>query len=620
MSDYSDMSTEDLMKLKQQLGGQINLPFERPLEQQVSIKDDLGSKIGAGALAFGQGGMPVFDEAGAAGGSAMANMGMIKPVSEKGGWSDEYTSRLQNIRDTEHAFSRQYPNVDTGLRLAGGVAATIPFAGEIAARPLLAGATIGGAQGFTGSEGGFGDRLAGGAVGAGLGTATAGAIKYIAPELINALAPLNAAGEKVLLPSQGTIKNIKEKLGFAGITPQQYAAKLSASSGDQFAGEVGGDPLRIFSQSQAKMSGPNMQPAREAMRQRLINAPSRTRGILEDTFGSRYNIDDANGTIAMLKASEGDLYKAANGDIPRSAIQTILEAPAGQKAVGQAGINIQNRLGTPALQGDTIPINQAHEIAKALGDQVSRNPLTGAISEPATGAPIENLRSQVVQVLRKQSPEFDLAQTAASDARGFEDAMSRGRSLAKMVAGEKTDDVLDRISMNDMQQPYSVAGFHQGLLDATSQVPLGTGNPAGKIANQTLLNKTTELLGSQKANQLGEALMKEKDMIDFASRGLFNSNTAESLGANGKIPLSKEGLFSKTAEKIGEMLNKTNNQRAASLLYATSPAEKETLARALMQNTYFPQYGQNGLAATMLGMAPAIPSQIAGSLYNGRAQ
>lgn len=589
--------------------------------EQIKMKNDALSQIGAGVLAFGQGGMPVFDEAGAGIGAGMEKLGLGgmtggnvgQPNSSLG---DVYDTRLQNIRNTEKAFHEQHPNIDTGLRVASALAATVPSAGLSAARPILAGAGYGAAQGFLGSDGGAGNRVAGGVIGAGLGGASAAAIKSAAPFVLNALAP-----EKGLVtPIASDLNVIGKKLGMAGVTPEQYAAALRGSQPDDFAGELGGEPLRLHAQAQAKLQGEAMQPAREAMRERLAQAPQRTQGILENSFGPQYNIDDSLGTIAQLRASEGDLYNSVNGSIPRSAIQNVLQTDAGKTALQNAETNIGNRMQVPSLGGDQIPINQAHEIAKALGEQVSRNPLTGAIDKPATAAPIEDLRGSIINQLRSSSPEFDLAQTAAADARGFQDAFSRGRSLAKMAAGEKTDNVIDRITMNESQHPYSVAGMHQGLLDSISQAPLGTGNPAGRIANQALIDKAGEVIGPDKAKQLAQALMQEKQRIDFAQRGLYGSNTAETASAAmPEIPTSPHGALASAAAKIGDLLGGQNKERMAQLLYSTTPEQKNLLANALTNGaSYFPQYGNSigTFPRILLSTAPAYPVQTMGALYN----
>lgn len=436
----------------------------------------------------------------------------------------------------------------------------------------------------------------------------------LTPDAMGALA--NIAMMKPSVPT--LLKNkeanvINKNLAMGDVTPQQFGQRLAESSPDDFAGELGGEPLRILTQTQAKIPTPAMQEARDAMRARLANAPQRTQGILEQAFGPQYNIDDATGTIAQLRSSEGDLYKSANGSIPRSSIEDVIGTPAGQKAIQQAGVNIQNRMGAPAFDAEAIPINQAHEIAKALGDQIPRNPMTGAMAEPATGAPIESLRKNIIGTLQKQSPEFDFAQTVAGESRGFEDAMRRGRSLAKMVAGEKTDDVLDRISLNEQQQPYSVAGFHQGLIDQTRQVPIGTGNPAGKIGNQVLLDKTTELVGADKAKTLGEALVKEKSRMDLANRALYGSNTPETLGQMiPDLPVSPIGMkfsaINKVKDAAEKFLSTGSNKRLAEALYASSPKDKAALTKELLSRA--PKNLQQQLADFLRGQIPLMPQRM----------
>lgn len=390
---------------------------------------------------------------------------------------------------------------------------------------------------------------------------------------------------------------ILKNLELGDVTPQQYAEKLVASTSDDFAGELGGEPLKVLTQTSAKLKGPAMQRAREAMRERLATAPQRTGNILGEALGPQSNFDDAISKVDDLYASENALYGEVNGSIPRKDLGSVLNTPAGQSAEKAAQVNMANWRTDPAGGNatlspvaaaygaeETIPIRQAHAIARQLGDMVKRDNLTGNTTDAEFA---EVLRKEVINKLRAASPEFDAAQTNAANARGIEDALSRGRKLAGMVAGEKTDDVLERIALKPEQQPYSVSGFHQGLLDKTSKAPLGTGNPAATIANQTLIDKATELVGADKAKALAESLMKEKSRMELANKAIHGSNSPETLGQIiPDLPTSPIGMKYTVVNKAKDMAEKLlfekSNRRIAEALYATSPEEKKMLADVLL--------------------------------------
>ena len=431
-------------------------------------------------------------------------------------------------------------------------------------------------------------------------------------------------------PTSGDLQLIKDKLTLAGITPQQYADALLKSSPDDFAGELGGDPLRIQTQAQAKIMGPSMQAARDAMRQRLDTAPQRVQQLIERTFYPSSGIEPTVGGDVALQAGAAasniepvqqaqlnlsdigaklpDLYSAAeNSTVPRKPFLDIINTPNGQTAMQntvtrlanqnispeEAGIIIDPKTGFHGLQTQGVPVSTMQEVGKSLGDLVKRNPMTGAI-EDADSLTAEGQRQKITSYLSQNSPEFNAANTNAAAQFQGQNAFEAGRKLAHAAAGEKADELAQRAAdvFSPQELSYQKAGYVQGLGDALQGSPLGGGNPAARIAKGTVQNTTADILQSPtQAQQFADALMQEKNRVDLAQRGLFGSNTAETLeadkGGELKIPTSNQEMAMVAAKKVGNIftrgMNQARNDRIANLLYATSPEQKAIIAQRILQ-------------------------------------
>lgn len=410
----------------------------------------------------------------------------------------------------------------------------------------------------------------------------------------------NPAAEEsqFIVPKSSDIKLIKEKLDLAGITPEQYAEALKNSSTEDFAGELGGDPLRMQTQAQAKITGPAMQEARDAMRERLANAPQRTAQIISQNIKPAENVESMLSNIDDMQKQLPALYEEAYRETaPSNIVSDIVSRPAGQQALSATveklsnqGINplesgiVKNNNGTWRFTPD-VPVKTLDEFQRSLGDLVSRNPITGAV-EGSDAATIESMRKSVTSSLAETSPTYQKALNVAAAKQQAESAFEMGRQLAKSAAGEKADAIMSRASevMSPNELSYQRAGYAQGLTDATKGVPLGTGSPASRIANGKVINTVGSVLDSStQAEKFSEALMQEKNRIDLAQRGLGGSNTAETLTSGiPEVPTSLHGAAASLFNKVQDFAQAGKNARIAQLLYATAPEQKALLARKLL--------------------------------------
>lgn len=418
------------------------------------------------------------------------------------------------------------------------------------------------------------------------------------PTLETAPPPDISPPSSAILPKYSDIKLIKQKLDLAGITPQQYADALANSSSEDFAGEVGGDPLRMQTQAQAKITGPEMQDARDAMRERLATSPQRTAQIIGENIKPAENVQRMLENIQDMQRQLPDLYEAAyQRTAPSSIVSDIVSRPAGQQAISETveklsnqGINpleaglVKGSNGTWRFTTD-VPVKTIDEFQRSLGDLVTRNPITGAV-EGSDAATIESMRKNVTSDLGKSSPEYQKALNVAAAKQQAESAFEMGRQLAKSAAGEKADAIMERASevMSPNELSYQRAGYAQGLTDASQGAALGSGGEASRIATGKVQNSVGSILDSPTASQkFADALMQEKNRIDLAQRGLGGSNTAETLDAGlPKIPNLME-LPSHAVNLAKNWLMHSRNERLAQLLYATSPEQKSILAQKILE-------------------------------------
>lgn len=427
----------------------------------------------------------------------------------------------------------------------------------------------------------------------------------------------------IITPKSGDIKLIQEKLEMAGITPEQYAIALMKSSPDEFAGELGGEALRMQTQAQAKITGPAMQAARDAMRQRLAEAPQRTQQIIENTFFPSSSTAPTVGGDSVLAASPlpqirpieqmqqnlvdikeklPDLYDAAynstvNSTVGRRGSLGVINTPAGQRAMKDTVTNLANQGIRPESAGIVIdpengfhglatkvPVSTLNEVQKSLGQQINRNPNTGAIEDHASQV-IEGMRKHITSYLSDNSPQFDTANTnAAANFQGT-NAFEMGRKLAHSSAGENADALMQRAdnAFSAQELSHFKAGYAQGLSDSAIGTSLGGGSPASRIAKGTVTQTSSDIIGPTQAQKFAEALMKEKSRVELAQRGLYGANTAESLSAGlPEVPTTPHGALLSVGNKIMDFVNAGKQERQAQLLYATSPEQKALLAKMLV--------------------------------------
>lgn len=591
---------------------------EKPAEPQKPRYNRALAAANAAAQGFSLGPIPVgkvFDEAGAGVNAFYQNMVNGVPLK------DAYETGLKNVRNLNKQYAEDRPaeaaalNIGsgllTGLGSGAGTKSGQAFVnwlgrGGTGARVLkgaATGAASGAAYGYAGGEGGADQRRDEAGVGGLLGGLVGGAIPAVGAGARAVIKPARNFFDRIKGSPRAAANVIADRLEMAGFTPEQYTRNLFNSGNDDFAGEVGGEPLRQMTMGLAKVTGPTMQTAREAMRSRLSSAPQRTKKIIEDVFGPQENIINKLSSIKDMGEEVTSLYTQAHrygSPVPKEALKDFMDRPSFQEALKNTAKKLADKGMSPERAGfvkrehgydlaDIIPVETVDAIQQSVGDLVKRNPITKAI-EDSGSLTVEKLRQQIMRQMQEASPEMRRPVMLAAAKNQAEEAFSMGRKYAKSAAGEIADDIAER--MDDVFSPnelaYRNSGFQQGLLDSIKG-PLGTGNPAGRIANNKVIDRTAEVLGSQTAaDKFAEKLMAEKLRMELANRALYNSVTSElpsAVDGLSSLPRGKDTLITRILEKVSEGLDQNLNNRLAGMLYATRPEDKALLANLLSQSS-----------------------------------
>lgn len=550
------------------------------------LKKDIPHQIAAGVLSFGQGGMPVFDEAGAGAGAALEKAGVLP--SE--GNSDEtygqiYDRRLQNIRNVEKSFSQQHPILDPALRIGGAIAslAALPegVMAKMATRPITSSAAIGGLQGFTGGEGGIGNRAGNAATNAALAAGTTA--------ILGKLFPAN--------PIDKETKLFTQKLEESGISPQQYADAMKNSSADDFAAELGGENLKNIALKQAKINTPALHTARQSLRERILNAPQRAENIVQENIMPSNTLDNMVGNIDEMASKLGPMYKQVDAQlVPRNDFADTLYTKEGKAALKDVankmnakGISLKDAGLLADKNGNIflspkVPIGTLREAQDSLKQQISRDSITGKVNtDDNWNAIIEGMRQKITSGLEKNSDLFKKTNAIAAGKLQAESAMDMGQKLAKTASSDVAEKITERadkvFSPNELS--YQKAGFQKGLIDAMKNSPAGEGNPISRISANRVFDRASDVLDSPvAANKFRDAVIAERERMAFANRALQNSVTAEAMPTQ-----SLSGFLKSPFKSASDKFEQMSTKRLAEMLYATSPEAKAKISNSVLRAT-----------------------------------
>jgi len=510
-------------------------------------------------------------------------------------FGERYAHSLRDQEGTDVKFATQHPFVDTGAKLAGGVASMAPV---VAAAPGLFGAT-----------GGFAARTGMGAVSnAALGGAdaavrgadpvsgaiTSGLIGGAAPTAEAALSPFISSIMARINPQGAATRQVARATEESGHTPVQLGAAVTDAAVEgqpQFtlADAMGNSGQRMLS-SVARAPGQGRTDVVNALEQRQAGQGRRISNALAEGFNAP---ETAAATEARLTAARGADADAAYGAVRNDA---------GPVDVTRAIAHIDDTLGPAADQmlshpGSATPNDAVESVLQGFRNRLARvNPddfqsvqrIRGDLSDTIQSAVrsgagnkarfLSGAMRQLDAALENASPGFRQANTNFSQASRDIDAIGTGRDAFLRGRSE------DTIPAFNALRPEAQAAFRSGYVDPAIAQTQGAAfgvNKARPFINDAFQAESQAIAPG--ADLMNRRIGREQTMFETRNQALGGSRTADNLADHGALGINPS--------VVGHVV--TGNWTAAigSMLHAgvrgvtgNTPAVRKAVADILLQN------------------------------------
>lgn len=282
------------------------------------------------------------------------------------GLGEAYNESLTEARRVQADFDKAHPVLGPGLTVAGavynpalrgrmsGAPLSKALTGMGALENIAVGSLSGAAYGFGEGEGGFQNRLESGGDGALYGAATgilAPAVLNVAGKGVKAVGKGLEVGKRVLVGKDADAL-FSDIIARSGKAPEQLASEIKAGKISTIA-DIAGDDVQGLTRSIAKtQSGKDI--ISDALEGRSEDAVRRVTDHLSQDLSDVGTYFGKLEDIAKARAKMAEpLYTKAfssNKSVSSPQIDRILSTPAGQSALKQAAVKMQNdmsRMGIP---------------------------------------------------------------------------------------------------------------------------------------------------------------------------------------------------------------------------------------------------------------------------------
>lgn len=543
-------------------------------------------------------------------------------------FGERYQQALDIQQGKDQAFHAEHPYVDTGLNIAGGVAALAPVAGTavggralgvtgetLAGRTLAStasGAGIGGADAAVRSGGDPMETLKGVGFGAGAG--------LIAPV---AGAAIGAGAKRVLdwmrSPGQGVERNIASSLASDGLDQAGAQARIAELGPQGMIADLGPNAQGDLS-AIASMPGRGQTVARNALADRAAGTGDRIRADADTILGQNGDVAADRAAYVQQRAeAAAPLYERAYAEpwTQTEGVDTILRTPAGRSAFRDAQRWATNE-GVP-LDPSRLDVRGLDLVKRSLDDQISVAQRAGRSNEARILTAMKN------KVVADAPQSYRDALSAYSGPSGIIDALDNGQSVFQrgVTAGQVAAEVKGlSAGEREAYQRGTRAALEEMMINARS-APKEVLGQFQKEANQM---KLAAVLGVSEAKQFLSALKREAAFADTSYAATGNSATAArqaaqqrwggQTGDGGVIRSALNFNYGDALASAGGRLNQVQNEAtmaarrglAADILTARgSEAEKQLAALARIQRLI----GQNEAIGSGIGNAAQIGATIA---------
>lgn len=482
-------------------------------------------------------------------------------------------------REQQKAFAEEHP-WQAGLgqalggfafapaRAVGAAAAVNGFARPTVGQAYKQAAAIGGGYGVADAEGGVSGRLQGGALGAGLGVATAG--------LIDGGTRLLPRGRGALQPNENRVAEaLNRELRSNRMSPQDILTAMHGAPEGTLPLNLGRGALSGAAEVIAQSPGPGRQVVMDALRQQRATSGDRIGRRVQEALGGEGNyfatLDDqiaqrrtaANEVMGQIEGRSFNLspdsVTALRSDLAQSELRKAasfgLASP--DEAVRNNAANL-NRLADTLLDNPAaaqLDLRNAQTVSKALLDASSDAWRTG---DGARAQALGGLGRAIRQNASDAVPEYGQWLKRYGDDSSQIEALELGRSVLRNVDDPRPDGVSAEVLRKQVAEMSDTAKdlFRKGVGEAI--VARSRTSKGGVGAMRDILR--SDELGArlrvafpdeQSYTRFLNAAEAEAAMGDAANGILSNSRTAFRQGAAQRMGAEDYG---QAADLIGASL------------------------------------------------------------------
>jgi len=510
-------------------------------------------------------------------------------------FAGRYAHSLRDQEGSDAKFETQHPIIDTGAKLAGGVASMAPV---VAAAPALWGAT-----------GGLGARIGmGAASNAALGGADA-AIRggdpvagAIAGGLIGGAAPVAEAAASPFIssimsrinPTGAANRQVARAVSESGQTPQQLGQAVTDAAAEnqpQFTlADALGNPGQRMLSTVARAPGEGRTDVVNALNNRQNGQSGRIVDSLEQGFGSRMTPAALEDAMTSARGANADAeYGAVRNDAGPVDVTPVLDhidsilGPAQDQQLANVGSALPNDSVESALQGIRGRISRinpddfagAQRIRGDLSDTIQSAVQSGANNKARL---LGGVQRQLDSALENASSGFKQANSNFSRATRDIGAIDQGRQA---FARGRTDDILS--DFNSLQ-PRGQQAFRTGFVDpAIAKV---TGAADGVNSARPFSNDRFRALADATApgnDLMQRQLGREQTMFETRNQALGGSRTADNLADHAALGVNPTTVMhvatGNWSGAIGSMLH-----AGVRGVTGNTPAVRKAVSDILLQN------------------------------------
>lgn len=453
-------------------------------------------------------------------------------------FGDIYSQNVAPIRESISAYREENPKSAFGFDLAGGLLTGgaaykgltkgVPALARLSTIPKLmgTGAAFGGASGFGRTDGGIGERLAGGGIGAGLGAGFGLGLGLLG----------TAANNYLVQPLMRAIKNPKDaaqqavigSLADDGLTPIM-AQKELAKLGPQGTLADLGKNMNAVAGTVSRLSGEAGAKAEKVLQSRVEGGPQRLQSALRNILGNDKNAMTEFAAIdAARKTQASPLYQQAHKELIQLDDELLpLVQKAGSGIYAKALRIFNTDPDAPPIKWPSFKeIEQGKTVPLAVLDYMKRA-LSGAArsvgGNKELGGAQGKLAERLTEQLNKRSDAYNQGRQIYADQSRLLDAMKSGMNILK----DSPDDIAVQLGkLNQSEQDVYRLGMIRAVENELKKVNIGSDASKKVIRTELLKDRLRAAMPDEDAlNAFIRAAEKENIFATTRNEALRGSQT-----------------------------------------------------------------------------------------------